>query len=61
MGEVVAASQWVLLYSYLLTFQYHPEKYERVSDCARKILQMSKIFNIDVVNSYMHYLVMTPT
>ena len=55
MGEVVAASQWVLLYSYLLTFQYHPEKYERVSGCTRKILQMSKIFNIDVVNSYMHY------
>ncbi|EFO2100756.1 hypothetical protein DP033_19795 [Escherichia coli] len=55
MGEVVAASRWVLLYSYLLTFQYHPEKYECVIDCARKILQMSKIFNIDVVNSYMHY------
>ncbi|OSL45947.1 hypothetical protein EATG_03710 [Escherichia coli H605] len=45
----------MLLYSYLLTFQYHPEKYERVSGCTRKILQMSKIFNIDVVNSYMHY------
>ncbi|MGA4595583.1 hypothetical protein [Escherichia marmotae] len=55
MGEVAAASQWVLLYSYLLTFQYRPEKYERVSDCARKILHASKILNIDVMNALMHY------
>ncbi|EFN9584490.1 hypothetical protein D3K83_20205 [Escherichia coli] len=55
MGEVAAASPWVLLYSYLLTFQYHPEKYERVRDNARKSLHLSEILNIDAVNRLIHY------
>ncbi|BBU80036.1 hypothetical protein EIMP300_14360 [Escherichia coli] len=60
MGEVAAASPWVLLYSrlfiyYLLTFQYHPEKYERVRDNARKSLHLSEILNIDAANRLIHY------
>ncbi|EDS93330.1 conserved hypothetical protein [Escherichia albertii TW07627] len=55
MGEVAAASPWVLLYSYLLTFQYHPEKYERVRGNARKSLPLSGILNIDAVNRLIHY------
>ncbi|AWF22796.1 hypothetical protein ExPEC_2441 [Escherichia coli] len=45
----------MLLYSYLLTFQYHPEKYERVRDNARKSLHLSEILNIDAVNRLIHY------
>ena len=56
MGEVAAASPWVLLYSYLLTFQYHPEKYERVRDNARKSLHLSEILNIDAANRLIHYM-----